>query len=71
MTQNSENNLYTHVQEYYLCNKLEPFEAILPTVRLGLMLQSSCTVVTTAWVKEDEMGSQGHTSTSLLHQSAT
>jgi hypothetical protein len=41
----------------------EPFYEVL--------LESSWTfVVVTALVKEDERGGQGHTSTSLLHQSA-
>jgi hypothetical protein len=34
-------------------------------------LNSSGTVVVTALVKEDERGGQGHTSASLLHQSAS
>jgi hypothetical protein len=32
--------------------------------------ESSQTIVVTASVKEDERGGQGHTSASLLHQSA-
>jgi hypothetical protein len=37
-----------------------------------VLSESSLTViVVTAWVKEDERGGQGHTSASLLHQSAT
>jgi hypothetical protein len=36
-----------------------------------MLLESSQIVVVTASVKEDERGGQGHTSASLLHQSAT
>jgi hypothetical protein len=41
-------------------------------LRYEVVLESSWTViVATTLVKEDERGGQGHTSESLLHQSAT
>jgi hypothetical protein len=35
-----------------------------------LMESTQTVIVLTAWVKVDERGGQGHTSASLLHQSA-
>jgi hypothetical protein len=37
----------------------------------GLLKSSRTVIVVTTSVKEDERGGQGHTSASLLHQSAT
>jgi hypothetical protein len=45
--------------------------ACLYTIRYEVLSEISLTViVVTASVKEDERGGQGHTSASLLHQSA-
>jgi hypothetical protein len=45
--------------------------AHLKSTNYEVLLESSRTVIVTALVKEDERGGQGHTSASLLHQSAT
>jgi hypothetical protein len=50
----------------YNCQELEPLS------RYKLVSESSqAVIVVTASLKEDERGGQGHTSESLLHQSAT
>jgi hypothetical protein len=40
-------------------------------IKKSVSESSRTVIVVTALVKEDERGGQGHTSTSLLHQSAT
>jgi uncharacterized protein with PQ loop repeat len=54
-----------------VCFSDSTYPSRLPIFAYKVLSESFWTVVVTASVKEDERGGQGHTSESILHQSAT